>query len=151
MHRKMQGTTQINSWSHRLTVHFIAVKVHCGSVIKMLRPSVRESWGVWFIGGSVAHSQMSWSMVPRLHDMFYFYTAVICCFVPGPTHCSSSRCVRICLSAAAASFLQTTGLQVNPRSINKRATAPLAANMCTACNCGNKSYTMLAAPGETLL
>lgn len=79
---------------------------------------------------------------------------MLCCgtirFAPGPTQCSCSRCFWMCLDTAA-SFLQTTGLQVNPRSINKRATAPLAANMYTVCNCGNKSYTMPAASGETFI
>lgn len=83
---------------------------------------------------------------------FIFFTTVICWVVapnPGPTQRSFS--FWICLNAAATSLLQTTGLQVNPCRINKRATAPLGTNRCTVCSCGSKSCTMLAASGETVI
>lgn len=146
---------------------FIALKVHSGGVIKIvqrLQPSVWHNSLLQmysFLSGGFGPLVAVWLTV-KCRDLwrhgsvtcFMFLQSCNkshCCPVrlaPGPTQCSCSRCLCMCLDAAA-SFLQTTGLQVHPRSVNKRAAAPLAANMYTVCNCGNKSYTMPAASGET--
>lgn len=120
---------------------FIALKVHSGSVIKIvqrLQPSVWHNSLLQmysFLPGGFGPLVALWLAV-KCRDLWlhgsmtcFIFTEhvvnMLCCgtirFAPGPTQCSCSCCFWMCLDAAA-SFLQTTGLQVNPCSINKRAT-----------------------------